>query len=59
MVQVLLKHSVLGNQGQSEEAEWTQDSSEEPQADYQDTFNILEEDRSFEYQLPIHQPHYN
>lgn len=49
--------SVFGEQSQSEEGELEsdQDSSEEPTADYLDTFTILEQDNGLEYQLPPHQ----
>uniref|UniRef100_A0A9J7X2D1 Transposase n=1 Tax=Cyprinus carpio carpio TaxID=630221 RepID=A0A9J7X2D1_CYPCA len=49
--------SVFGEQSQTEEAESKsdQDSSEEPKADYLDTFSILEQDSGLEYQLPPHQ----
>lgn len=49
--------SVFGEQSQTEdtESESDQDASEEPQAEYLDTFGILEQDSSLEYQLPPHQ----
>lgn len=49
--------SVFGEQSQTEEAESEsdQDSSEEPKAEYLDTFIILEQDSGLEYQLPRHQ----
>uniref|UniRef100_UPI003AAFB1AC cocaine esterase-like n=1 Tax=Centroberyx gerrardi TaxID=166262 RepID=UPI003AAFB1AC len=48
--------SVFGELSPSKEAESDQDSTEEePQANHQDTFNILEEDNGLEYQLPPHQ----
>lgn len=39
---------VFGEQSQSKEAESDQDSSEEPKANYLDTFSILEQDSSLE-----------
>ncbi|KAL7826789.1 hypothetical protein AOLI_G00319980 [Acnodon oligacanthus] len=47
--------SVFGSQDPSKEAELEEDSSEELQTDYLDTFSILEEDSGLEYQLPQHQ----
>ncbi|XP_072536994.1 zinc finger BED domain-containing protein 4-like [Salminus brasiliensis] len=46
---------VFGEQSQFEESESDQDFSEEPKADYLDTFGILEQDGSLEYQLAPHQ----